>query len=684
MQLDARSTNLLNSLVGNPRIRSKDLEKRYSLTRRQLSYSFGKMNEWLIYKNLPTIERTRQGLFIVDPVLSKMFLNKERNDLVESDILTENERVYLIILKLLSSKEELSLIHFTSELKVSKNTILSDMKVAQEYVEDYQLAIRYSRREGYLIEGNEFILRKLLINACNKVLDLNNGKKKICELTEITEEEISELKVRLENVECKLNLKFTDEKMETMPYIISLIFRRIKQGNKMNPFNIHYNELSNTKEYKATEELLYDFRNIPLEERLFITLHLLTTSVHWSEFLTEDSIPDLKDALDKMVSLFERTACVSLQDKEQLLNKLLLHVKPAYYRIKYKLTEFIDVQETVSKEFKELHHLVRKSTRPLAELIGEEIPESETTYLTMLIGGWMTMHGESIQQKIKAIVVCPKGVSVSRLMFSALKEIFPEFIFLDSLSIREFHEYSLDYDIVFSPILLETDKKVFVANPFLEKEEKSRLRRQVMLELHGFVSPDLNVEELINIIEKYATIDNKKSLTSEIHGYLGHDLELEEKEKLEIPNPSLFDLITEDHILLEHSVSSWEEAIRIGASPIVQTKSITPGYVDAMVKHCKEDPYIIIGQNLAIPHASPEDGVNKVSMSLLRLEQGVEFASDYSINIVIVISATDKHKHLRALMQLMKLASSKKDMKGITQSNSEKEIREIIRKYADE
>ena len=41
-------------------------------------------------------------------------------------------------------------------------------------------------------------------------------------------------------------------------------------------FSIQYEELSGTKEYQATEEILFDFEDIPVQERLFITLHLLT------------------------------------------------------------------------------------------------------------------------------------------------------------------------------------------------------------------------------------------------------------------------------------------------------------------------------------------------------------------------------------------------------------------------
>ena len=132
-------------------------------------------------------------------------------------------------------------------------------------------------------------------------------------------------------------------------------------------FSIQYEELSDTKEYQATEEILFDFEDIPVQERLFITLHLLTTNVYWSETQSEEPIPNLAQALDDMLRLFEKSAAVKLQDRQQLLTKILLHVKPAYYRIKYQLTEINDVGHTlIKKEYKELHHLVSQSTKPLA------------------------------------------------------------------------------------------------------------------------------------------------------------------------------------------------------------------------------------------------------------------------------------------------------------------------------
>ncbi|MFS8580903.1 MAG: PTS sugar transporter subunit IIA, partial [Novibacillus thermophilus] len=86
----------------------------------------------------------------------------------------------------------------------------------------------------------------------------------------------------------------------------------------------------------------------------------------------------------------------------------------------------------------------------------------------------------------------------------------------------------------------------------------------------------------------------------------------------------------------------------------------------------------------AIPHASPDEGVHEVSMSLLKLDRGVHFAGQYCIHVLVVIAAVDKHRHLKALMQLMKLAGSEEDVRHILQAASAEEIRSILKKYATE
>ena len=50
---------------------------------------------------------------------------------------------------------------------------------------------------------------------------------------------------------------------------------------------------------------------------------------------------------------------------------------------------------------KEMHHLVKQSTKPLESLIGIEIPEHETILYYNAIGGWMRSRERALNEKLK-------------------------------------------------------------------------------------------------------------------------------------------------------------------------------------------------------------------------------------------------------------------------------------------
>lgn len=684
MALNDRSQKILNEIASNRQITSGTIEKKYKLTRRQLGYTIQKINEWLQSEGIADIERTRQGRFIVDQsVFSK--LSREEVPVQKSvqGFLTEEQRVHLILFMLLTSKEELSLLHFHSELGYSKNTVLSDLKQVQVFVEAFELTVRYSRRSGYLLEGKELQIRKLLINLVESALQMHDGKLHIEKATLINASEVSDFEKRIDRVEQKLGIQFTDEKLVAMPYIFMLILKRIESCHVLEPFSIEYEELSDTKEYQATEYIFHQMVEVPKQERLFVALHLLAANVHWSELMSEnEALPDLIPALSKTLQLFERSACIYLQERELLLKKLVQHTKPAYYRIKYQLTELETVESPFSNEYRELHHLVKRSLGPLEELFGKDIPESEMMYFTMLIGSWMTRQGESIDKKIKAIVVCPQGVSVSRLMMKELTELFPEFIFLDSLSVRQFQNYELSYDVVFSQTSLETSKWLYITKAILGKEEKYRLKQQVMQDVHGYKPSEINLDHVLDMIKSHAVVSNESALRTELFQYFypesdnskgGHGSEKEH---------SLNSFIHPGVITQVKSTESWETALFLAAKPLVEQGIIEERYIDALVANKDRDPYIIIGPHLAIPHAAPEEGVLQSGMSLLQLEEPVQFSEEESIHLIIVIAAKDKHQHIRALRQLIKLSGSKQDRINLQNAHTEKEIMDIIDYYS--
>ncbi|WP_455919919.1 BglG family transcription antiterminator [Priestia megaterium] len=679
MHLDERSNLILKRVVSNPGISNAELERKYHLSRRQISYSFTKINDWLKSNNYPKIQRTNGGKFIIDPLLMELFAEKVEHS-AGSYIPSEKERAQLVLLMLLGSEEELSLLHFSSSLSVSKNTVLRDMKYTQKIVNGYHLEIIYSRMHGYDIVGSEWNKRKLLIEVLRTVYDMYQGETYIQAYTGISREEIQRLKEQMEKVEKRLALQFIDQKIKLLPYTIAILLKRIKKGNLIkDSYHIDYEELSDTKEFEASEILIEDAACIPKEERLFITLQLLTSNVLSSQFLREEETLELKSSLKNSLALFEKKACITFKEKEKLLQKLVLHMKPAYYRIKYQLTTNYSIIEKVSEEFEAIHYIVKDSLKPFETYIGCSIPESEVMFITVFIGGHLINSGETIQLKKRAVVVCPNGVSISHLMEHTLRDLFPEFYFYEALSIREFEQSKAEFDMVFSPVTVQTSKHLFIGEQFISDFQKLQLRQRVIQTIFGLNTSVVNIEQLISVIEKYAKVEQKSQLQKALQDYFSLQILNETSKNQEY---SLADLITPETIVLRDQVESWKEAISIAAAPLLHKGVITEAYIDKMQEQYPSmSPHIVLRLNVAIPHASPEDGVQAVGMSLLKLKEGL-LCGEQKVHFIVVIAAIDKKKHLNAMLQLMKLAEMNGVINEMKQLNEKYKIYEIIKTHS--
>jgi transcriptional antiterminator/mannitol/fructose-specific phosphotransferase system IIA component (Ntr-type) len=684
MYLDERSNILLKEVLSNPDTSNIKLEKKFQLSRRQVSYSFQKINDWLESNNYPVIKRTNGGKFIISPVIMELFAEKTNEQADKHYIPSETERAQFILLYIISSDEELSLLHFTSALGVSKNTILRDMKNVQRMIEPYELEINYSRMKGYELNGKEWNVRKILVEVLENILSIYNGEVYIQKFINVSKENLAMIKQRLGEVESSLHLQFIDERINLLPFILAVILKRIQNGRVIQDFyHIDSRSLSDTKEYIAAEILIKDIERFPKEEHLFMTLQLLTSKILSAQFLSDHQIPELTKALELFLHTFEYKACISFKEKAVLLERLVLHMKPAYYRMKYNLTTNYTMMEKVSEEFETIHFIVKDSITPVEEYIGCPIPESELMFMTIFIGGHLISSGETIQKKKKAVVVCPNGVSISRLMESTLRELFPEFYFHQALSIREFQQLNYSVDIIFSPVPLQTNTKQFVINRILTDFEKVQLRQRVLREIFDLNSNVINIEQLMGKIEKYASIKDKESLRNALQEHFSVITRDESQKPMTKTDLSLASLLIPEMITVVKSVADWQQGIQIAANQLLKKGSITEQYVEEMMKQYPTMvQHIVLRNVIAIPHAGPEAGVNKVGMSLLKIEDGIPFKDDLKVHFIVVLASTDKNKHLYALRQLMSLSKNGEDISNLNNSNHSNELYDVIKKYS--
>jgi len=670
MFLDDRCVNLLHELIRNPQIKNKELENKFHLSRRQITYSIEKVNQWLVTNQLSPITKSKNGYFIIDKKVFEHFSDGESETYsVEEYLPTEKERAILIILYLLGKKESVSLFHIIQLLNVSRNTGIRDIKEAEGFVNKYSLSIVYSRQDGYDIVGDELQIRRLLVEVVKSVLNFYKGYKYFEKILQL---DISVMREKIRSIEKLLNIHLTDESYESLPYIFELIFQRIEQGKLLQAqFNIHLEELEDTEEYAATEMLLKEDKDLPFTERIWLTLQLLTSNVRSADLLTDERIKNLRAAIIQAINHFELKSCIFIADKEEIVEKLMVHMRPAYYRIKYHLTLKNHFPEKILEEYRDLNEMVKASIHPIEELIGEKLPPSEIAFITMFIAGQLIKQGEQLNKKKRALVVCTNGLTISKIMIHTLNELFPEFYIADSLSLRQFQSYGQEYDIVFSTIPVQTEKPIYLVNPLMTASEKEVLRKQVINKIDKQSFNNINVNKVIETIKEHAIVTDEIALLTSLSRLFRVSQKRERKDLNRNINHDLRQFLPSEFIQLRDKVKDWQEGISIACQPLIESNIVKPSYVKTLIEENDHHHlYSFLGKWMAIPHAAPEKGVMADAFAMLILKEPISFKNGHKVSIITPLAIYNQNRHLKALSQLVKLAEDEERISRILESQN--------------
>lgn len=685
MYLDERGYTVLKTIVDNPSITGKEVEASLQLTRKQLSYTIEKINDYLQGNGMPKIERLRTGKFIIPVTVLEQYQTEDIGGADTTYIYSDKERGFLIYLMLLCIREELSIYHFTSELQVSKNTFLADLKKLENRLESYHLEVSYNRQEGYHLVGSEYSKREMMITAVRNILKLPNGKETIMDICRISPELMVQVEEQIIIIENRLKIRFTDERLKELPLLLCLIIIRTKKGRILREVPEAFQHIAGTKEYSVMLEFAKEYDITWQTEKLFLAAQIQISNFHGLQSNDSAQEEELMNAAEEVITNFENLICVTINEREMLLEALFQHIKPAFYRMKYHYHIEQSIVDMVLPQYNSLHAVVRKSVSPIEKLVGAEFPDEELVYITALFGAWLRREGimEFVETRKRALVVCANGISVSNFLYFTLKELFPEIDFITCLSMREFAEYDeKDFDIVFTMVRLETSKIQFLVKPFIDDISKRKFREKVMGELTGVIPHDIDVARLVDIVKKYADILDEEGLKREIASVLSPEIKEEPSRRIDTKlSIELKDVLVKETIQILDEVLPWEEAVQRMADPLIRRGDITQQYVEKAISNIKNDkPFIMIADGVIIAHAGVDDGAKRVCLSLLTLPERINVADYMEADVIIMIGTPDPTKHLEVLEQLNDILEGKKSLQVLKKAKEPEEILQLIQR----
>lgn len=597
---------------------------------------------------------------------------------------TKNQRQVMIYLMLFMQLEELSVFHFQDLLFVSKNTILKDIKKLRDHLSQYSIKIIYARKKGFYLTGKELQIRAIAYSFILSFFNENKSKRLLYSYLLKNNSNIHD-KVRyyFSKIIEEYSLIVVPSRFEEMIYFISILLCRLKQNRgKLGIENQLL--LEKLLMYEKAEKFLSHFKDLKnsKEELCYITvLFMICTQGD----VKDPSLDFLMDCCSEIIYEIERLAVIHFDKFKKILLELFYHLVSAYFRIKYGLKITNVLIDEIKIQYTELFDLTQLSLYPFELLTKKAIPQEEVGYITLLFGGEILNQKEKgVKKSLKALVMCPSGISSSAIMQSQLKKLFPQLNFIHAASINEFYSKTFkekeEIAMIFSSVPVKTSKTLYIIKPIMNQLEKNLLIRQVQ---EDFLSQDIlvpSVNELLDSLIPY--IELKKGVTrAQLYKLLQKKINKNLKAKVD-DRPMLSELLTKDTVKIVNYQENWQSAIKLVAEPLREKHKIDKCYVNAMIQKVNHyGPFIHIGNGVALPHARPEEGVNELGMSLLKINQPVLLCNNqnHPINLFICLAAIDNENHLRALASLTKILSNKEKLNGLLDAETENDILNIIK-----
>ncbi|HBM7305481.1 TPA: PTS sugar transporter subunit IIA, partial [Clostridioides difficile] len=563
----------------------------------------------------------------------------------EDKFLDSDYRKTFILNKILLG-EKISIEKLTNEMLLSKNTVVQTITDVKKYLQTMGLRLEYKGK--YKIIGDEYVIRELfLIIVQENVLEINS-----------ISEEVS-------SFDTKGHIKLTDYSLLNLTKFVEFLNKRIRDGKTLYSYK-YLNEAKKISYFSNCKELLCEEANE--NEQAYICTYISSLPSLNSE-VKEDVV---EEYVDKLIDKFEVNTAIKLESKHEFKKNILRHLHSSYNRIRFKFPIRNPMLDETKYKHESLYKIIKSIIENEEEFpVFEGIREEEIGFIAAYFGGYLRGSRDNGLRRNKVLLVCPNGLMVSKSLEIQLYKYIPTIEIVGIVSIKQLKEVNVYYDYIITTIDIQNVNNVIVVNPLLTSSDVQLLMNKLISVKEN--EKYFNLELIIQAIRKNGVINNEEALKADLLNII-HKID-----EGEMYQPMLKELINAERVNIIKNVRDWKEAIKIASKPLLEDNSIEELYIENMIKSVeKYGPYIVLADRFALPHASSKEGVNKLAMSLLIVEDEVDLLGK-PVNIFMVLAAVDNTTHIRALASLSEMMYEEENVKLII-NGDKSSIIELINK----
>jgi mannitol operon transcriptional antiterminator len=675
--IDSRSALILKYLTDltNP-VSAEVIARQVGLTSRAVRYRMPQISAWLEEAGAVLINKPRYGVFVS---ASRELKNRLHNKVGCSAYFSKEERVYLILFQLLSKAEPVIIKQLEVLLSVSRSTIVQDIIKVEEWLEDHGVALMSKPNHGFWVEGDEADYRDALLSCMlNGSRDIGFQDELMCycfadNMSLLPAHEFSQEISRFFNfVDFKyinqllntvIDIQLSDRAQFHLILRLAIMVTRLLKQETINMIPSGLGDLKQQNEYYWSEFICRKIAEqfqilINLEEVTVVTRFLLDAQVvrPINAILkkaenNEEFDKDLMNIIDAFLCQVSRRLHPALAIDNELRYNLASHLKYFHERSEIEHLDDNPVIQEIKREYTRIFSIVKQSVNE-SKAASFGFHEDEIGYLTIHIAAALERLRYNEKNTKTILIVCNAGMASALLLKSKILSEFSDIVIENVISYHELlkrKDFS-GIDIIIStiPLHIRNAPPVLVVNVILKEIDLTNLQKVLVVQKNeGTALPRVSV----------------------------------------VDGPRLSALIDNSLIILKEKVEDWEGACEMAGALLLRSKLIENRYVAAMKQVVSEfGPYVVAWPGVALLHAACGEGARQLGMSLVTLQNPVEFghAENDPVDIIIALSIPQGNSIPLALDQLNRLLTDKDALKRLRLSCRRSTVMLLVKKFSQE
>jgi mannitol operon transcriptional antiterminator len=416
---------------------------------------------------------------------------------MSSPALTPEERRVSLLGMLLASNEPIKLRALASRSKVSVGTVSRDLDEAEDWLAPFGLSLLRKRGYGVQVLGAEDDRRQamgqLVLQDLDEAAFLSSLEESDEHSTDSTDRISGNLMGMIDEGRLRTVKTLTREVVEGLPYAIAdgalvnlsvhvaVMIERLLRGGEIEMDGEVLQRLRETVEYDNARNLAgaieEDFRlDVPEEEVAYLTQHLRGTKLRQDDELDryfKSSDLEIASRVKALIHYVSEQTGVTLAGDSSLYTGLLAHIERAIHRLRENMRISNPLLYEMKEDYPALFELV---DRGMKKVFVEQIPEEEVGFVAMHFGAALDREQGNFPNSV--LIICPSGISSSKILASRLEKAFPQIQQIHNASLFELDELDAnEFDLVVSTVSLQIPDESYVqVRPLLSEDEVGIIR----------------------------------------------------------------------------------------------------------------------------------------------------------------------------------------------------------------